>query len=132
MPKTHRGSTIRDNFIVVKMIVVIFLDFPDPDKAHRASTIDDFFTSFVNVCLSRILPMSKGIDYLSNLYANNLCKPKPPSVDADEDRRSTTVVFVWFLYLLEFFPTSNLSALGAVFSCRFLIQVLRSFRHEVS
>jgi hypothetical protein len=97
------------------MIVLTFLDFPDPDKAHRSSAIGDFFTSFVNVYPSRpFLSMPKGIDYLLKLCANNLRKPTPPSVDVDGDRRSTTVVTVWFLYLLEFFPTSNLSALGAV------------------
>jgi hypothetical protein len=74
--------------------------------------------------------MSKGVDYLSNLYVNNL--PKPPFVDVNEDRRSTTIVLVWFLYFLEFFPMSKLSVLGEGFSCRFLIQVLRYFRHEVS
>jgi hypothetical protein len=93
MPKTHRGSTIRDKFIVVEIIVVIFMDFPDLDKAHWASVIDDFFTSFVNVCLSRILLMPKWIYYLSNLYVNNLCKPKPPSVDVDEDQHSMTIFF---------------------------------------
>jgi hypothetical protein len=92
MPKTHHR---RSDLYRIKMIVVTFLDFPDPDKVH--STIDDFFTSFVNVCLSHILLMPKGIGYLSNLYVNNLCKPKPPFVDVDEDRCSTTVVFVWFL-----------------------------------
>jgi hypothetical protein len=132
MPKTHQGLAIRDNFITVKMIVVIFLDFSDPDKVHRAPAINDFFMSFVNVCLSHILPMPKGIGYLSNLYVNNLCKEKPPSIDVDKDWRSMTVVFVWFLYLLELFSTLNLSVLGAVFSCRFLIQVLRSFSHEIS
>jgi hypothetical protein len=74
------GIDDRRYFIAVKMIVVTFLDFPDPDKAHRASTIDDFFTSFVNVYPSHIFPMPKGIDYLLKLYANNLRKPKPPSV----------------------------------------------------
>jgi hypothetical protein len=132
MSKMHRGSVIGDKFIAVKMIVVIFLDFPDPDKAHRASAIDDIFTSFVNACLSRISRMPKGIGYLSNLYVNNLCKPKPPSTDVDEDQRSVIVFFLWFLYSLEFFPKPNLSALGAVFSCRFLIRVLSSFRHGVS
>jgi hypothetical protein len=96
------------------MIVLTFLDFPDPDKAHRSSAISDFFTSFVNVYPSRILSMPKGIDYLLKLRVNNLRKPNPPSVDADGDRHSVTVVTVWSLYLLEFFPTSNLSALGAV------------------
>jgi hypothetical protein len=99
---------------------------------HQASAIDDIFSSFVNTCLSRIFQMSKGIVYLSELYATNLCKQKPSSANADEDRRSMTIVFVRFFYSLEFFPTPNLSALGAMFSCRFLIWVLRSFRHEVS
>jgi hypothetical protein len=99
------------------MIFVTFLGFPDTDKAHWASTIGDFFTSFVNVRLSRILSIPKEIDYISNLYANNLRKPKHHFVDSHEDRRSTTIVFVWFVYLLEFFSTLNLSSLGAVFSC---------------
>jgi len=85
MPKTHRGSTIDDNFITVKTIVVTFRDFLDPDKVHWASTIDDFFMSFVKIFLYHISLMPKGIDYLSNLYANNLHKPKPPSSDVDED-----------------------------------------------
>jgi hypothetical protein len=102
MPKTHWGSTISDNFIAVKTIVVTFLYFFDPDKVHWALAIDNFFTSFVNVCLSHIFLMPKGIDYLSTLYVNKLCKPKPPSAAADEDQRLATVVFVWFLYLLEF------------------------------
>jgi hypothetical protein len=123
MPKTHRGLVISDNFIAVKMIVVIFLYFHDIDKAHQTLSIDDLFTSFFNVCVSHISPMLKGIDYLLNVYVNNLHKPKPPSVDADEDQCSTIIVlfFLWFLYLLEFFLMLNLSALGVVFSCRFLI-----------
>jgi hypothetical protein len=53
MPKMHRGSTIGDKFITIEMIIVIFLDFPhDPDKAHQG--INYIFTSFVNICLSRI------------------------------------------------------------------------------
>jgi hypothetical protein len=71
----HRGSTIDNNFIAVKTIVVTFLDFPDLDKVHQASVIDNFFMSFVNVYLSCISLMPKGINYLSHLYANNLCKP---------------------------------------------------------
>jgi hypothetical protein len=67
--------------------------FPDPDKVHRASDINDFFTSFVNVCLPHILPMPKGIDYRLNLYAKNLHKQKLPSTDANEDQCSTTIVF---------------------------------------
>jgi hypothetical protein len=113
------------------MIVVNFLDFPDPNKAHWALAISDFFASFVNVCISHISPMPKGIGYLSNLYENKLWKPKPPSVDAEEDRCSMTAIFVWFLYLLEFFLTSNPSVLCEMFSCRFLIRVLRSFIPEV-
>jgi hypothetical protein len=50
------------------MIVLTFLDFPDPDKAHRSSTIGDFFMAFVNVYPSRILSMSMGIDYLLKLH----------------------------------------------------------------
>jgi hypothetical protein len=131
-PKKFQGSTIDDNLIAVKMIVVTFLDFLDPDKARWASTIDNFFTSFVNIYLSCISTMLKGIDCLSKLCVNYLHKPKPPSTDVVEDRRSTTIVFVCFLYLLEFFLTTNLSALGVVFSCRFVIQVLKYFRHEAS
>jgi len=96
---------------------VIFLYFPDLDKAHRVSGINDLFTSFVNFCLSHISPMPNGLSYVSNLYANKLYKPKPPSTNVDEDRCSMVVVSVWFLYSLEFFSTSNLSALGVVFSC---------------
>jgi hypothetical protein len=43
MPKMHRGSVIRDTFIVEKINVVTFMDFPDPDKGHRSSPIGDFF-----------------------------------------------------------------------------------------
>jgi hypothetical protein len=114
MPKMHQGSVIDDNFIVVKIIVVTFLDFPDPGKPHQALAIDDFFTSFVDICPSRIFLMPKRINYLLNLYANNLRKPNRPSANANEDWRSTTVVFVWFLYLLGFFLMSNLSALGSI------------------
>jgi hypothetical protein len=112
------------------MIIETFLDFPDPNKSHRASTIGNFLTSFVNICLSHIFSMPKGIEYLLTLYVNKLWKPKPPSAEANEDRCSTTIFFVWFLYLLEFSPTPNLSTLGVVFSCQFLIRVLRYFRHE--
>jgi hypothetical protein len=94
MPKTPRGSTIGNNYIAVKMIGVTFLDFPNSDKAHWVSTIGYFFMSFVNVYLSRLSPMPKGIVYLWNLYANNLCKLKPPSVDVDEYQSSATVIFV--------------------------------------
>jgi len=31
------------------MIVLTFMDFLDPNKVNRSSTIGDFFTSFVNV-----------------------------------------------------------------------------------
>jgi hypothetical protein len=86
MPKMHQGSVIEDMFVAEKMIVLTFLDFPDLDKAHRSSAIGDFFTSFVNVYPSRILSMPKGINYLLKLRANNLCKPTPPSADADGDR----------------------------------------------
>jgi hypothetical protein len=34
------GIGIEDMFVIEKMIVLTFLDFPDPDKAHRSSTID--------------------------------------------------------------------------------------------
>jgi len=130
--ETHWGSAIGDNFITVKMIVITFFDFPDPDKSHRALAINDFFTSFVNVCISCILLMSKGINYLSKIYVNNLYKLKPPYVDVHEDQCSGTIFFLWFLYLLEFFLMSNSSTLGVVFRCRVLIRVLRSIRHEVS
>jgi hypothetical protein len=90
----HRGSVVRDKSIMVEILCCDPSGFsPDPDKERRTSTIDDCLTSFVNVCLLHILPMSKGIGYLSNLYVNNLRKPKPPSADADEDRRLTIVVF---------------------------------------
>jgi hypothetical protein len=102
-PDAKNASGIDDIPIAVKMIVVTFLDFPDPDKAHRALAINDFFTSFANVYPSRIFPIPKGIDHLLNFCANNLHKPKLASIDADEDRRLKTVVFVWFLFLLEFF-----------------------------
>jgi hypothetical protein len=49
MPKMHWGSVIGDMFVAEKMIVLTFLDFPNPDKSHRSSAIDDFFISFVNV-----------------------------------------------------------------------------------
>jgi hypothetical protein len=58
---------------------------------YRVSTIDNLFLSFVNICPPRILPMPKGIEYLSSLHAKKLHKPKLPHVD--EDRRSTTIVF---------------------------------------
>jgi hypothetical protein len=69
----------------------------DNFKVRRALVIHDLFMSFVKVCPPCILLMSKGIDYLLNLYVNNLHNPKPPSVDTDEDRRSMTAVFMWFL-----------------------------------
>jgi hypothetical protein len=83
MLKTHRGSTIGDMFVTDKMIVLTFLEFPDPDKAHRSLTINVFFVSFVNVYPSRIFPMLKGIEYLLKLHANNLCKPTPPFSEAN-------------------------------------------------
>jgi hypothetical protein len=76
--------------------------------------------------------MLKGISYLLKPLCEKLTQTKTSFFNADEDRRSTTVVFEWFLYLLELFPTPNLSALGAVFGCRFLIQVLRPFSLGVS
>jgi hypothetical protein len=103
MPKTHRGSVIRDMFVANKIIVLTFLYFPDPDKAHRSLTIGDFFTSFVNVYPFCILSMLKGINYLLKLHVNNLRKPTPPFVDADGDRHLTTIVTVCSLYLLDFF-----------------------------
>jgi hypothetical protein len=48
MPKTHRGSAIGDMFVVDKMIVLTFLDFPDPDKAHRSLAIGDFLFLLFN------------------------------------------------------------------------------------
>jgi hypothetical protein len=98
-----QGSMIGDMFVVAKIIVVTFLYFFDPDKAHRSSTIDNFFESFINVYPSRILLMPKGINYLLKLHVNNLCKKTPPLADVNGDRHSTTVVNEWFLYLLEFF-----------------------------
>jgi hypothetical protein len=68
-----------------KTIVLTFLDFPNPDKVHWSSTIDNFFMSFVNFYPFHILLVSKGIDYLLKLHANNLCKPTPPSADVDGD-----------------------------------------------
>jgi hypothetical protein len=65
------------------MIVLTFLDFPDPDQAHRSSAIDDFFTAFVNVYPSHIFVMSMGIGYLLKLHENKSCKPTPPSIDVD-------------------------------------------------
>jgi hypothetical protein len=117
MTKTHRGSTIDDNFIVVKMIVVTFLDFPDPDKAHRASSIDDFFTSFVNVCLSHIFRCRRGSAISRTFMRITYANQNPPSTDVDEDRCSTTVVLCGSFTYLNYFPMPNLSALGAVFSC---------------
>jgi hypothetical protein len=87
MPKTHRGW-IGDMLVADKMIVLTFLDFPNPNKAHRSSTIDDFFMSFVNVLSFPYFFGAKGIDYLLKLHANNLRKPTPPSADVDGDRHS--------------------------------------------
>jgi hypothetical protein len=63
---------IDDKFIVVKMFFMILLGFLDPDKVFQASVIDDLFSSFINVYTPHILPMSKGIDYLSNIYVKKL------------------------------------------------------------
>jgi hypothetical protein len=65
------------------------------------------------------------------ICANKLRKPKIPSSDADEYRCSTTVVIVWFLYLLEFFPMPNLSAIGAMLTVdsQFGCQVI--FGHDI-
>jgi hypothetical protein len=51
--------------------------------------------------------MPKGIDYLSTLYENNSRKPKLPSTNVDEDQRSETIVFVWFIYVIKIGPWSN-------------------------
>jgi hypothetical protein len=91
-PNAKSASGIDNIPIVVKMIVVTFLDFPDPNKAHRDLAINDLFTSFASVYPSRILSMPKGINHLLNLCANNLRKPKPASIDEDEDSLSTIVV----------------------------------------
>jgi hypothetical protein len=84
MPKTLWGLTIGDMLVVDKMIFLTFLDFPDPDKAHRSFSIYDFFTPFVNVYPSHLFMMLKGIGYLLKLCANNLHKPTPPSANADQ------------------------------------------------
>jgi hypothetical protein len=97
MPKTHRGSMIGGMFVADKMIVLTFLNFLDPDKVHRSSTINYFFMSFVNVYHSHIFPVPKGIDYLLKLHVNNLRKPTPPSTDADGNRHLATVVTMWSL-----------------------------------
>jgi hypothetical protein len=103
MLKTHRWSTIGDMFVTDKMIVLTFLEFPDPDKAHRSLTINDFFVSFVNVYPSRIFWMLKGIEYLLKLHANNLCKPTQPFSEANGEWHSMIFVTVWSLYFLKFF-----------------------------
>jgi hypothetical protein len=104
-------------FVAEKIIVVTFLDFFDPDKAHWSLNIGNFFASFINVYPSCILPMPKGINYLLKLCVNKLRRPSPPSTDGNGDQLSMIIVTVWFLYLLEYFSTPNLSALGSVFSC---------------
>jgi hypothetical protein len=63
---------IDDNFIMVKMFVMILLGFLDPDKVFQASAIEDLFLSFINVYPPHILTMSKGINYLSNIYVKKL------------------------------------------------------------
>jgi hypothetical protein len=103
IPKMHRGLMIEDMFFADRMIVSTFLYFPDPNKVHRSSAIGDFFTSFVNVYPSRILPMPKGIDYFLKIRANKLCKPTSLSAYVKGDWLFMTVVTVWSLYLLEFF-----------------------------
>jgi hypothetical protein len=65
------------------MIVLTFLDFPNLDKVHRSSTIDNLFMAFVNVYPSCILSMLMGINYLLKNCANNSRKPTPPSVNAN-------------------------------------------------
>jgi hypothetical protein len=130
MPKMHQGSAIGDIFFANKMIVVTFLDFPDPDNVHQSSAIGNFFASFINVYPSHIfLPMSKGIGYLLKLCANNLRKPTPPSTDDNGDRHLETGVTVWFLYLLESFSDAEPEHVRCSVSCQFSIWVSR---HEVS
>jgi hypothetical protein len=68
-PDAESVSTIDDQLYVYhrqKMIVLTLLYFPDPDKVHRASTINDFFMAFVKFYSSHTLPTSMGIDYLLN------------------------------------------------------------------
>jgi hypothetical protein len=60
------ASGIGDIFVIDKFIVLTFLDFPNPEKAHQPSIIIDLFTSFVNVYSSHVFPMPKGIGYLRN------------------------------------------------------------------
>jgi hypothetical protein len=94
MPKTQRGSTIDDNFIVVKNAFYDPYGFsPILIKCvrHRLSMIS-FHPSLTSVLLV-FYRCRRGSTISRTFMRKNLRKKTLPFVDADEYRLSTTVVF---------------------------------------